>query len=310
VESDSAPVGREAPTVRQTIDRKEHQQSQSPPAPEPPVEGEVETTLRKFMPEIVAFLLLEGIAVPFAHPAAEAIMSGDWEKGAVGYSVAAVSGVAGITYHWWKNWSFWKRVKPFVIPLWPAPILLLFFYVAGPAMYRRATAPITPVQAVQSENLFTEQQVNDKIASAVSKSVSNLNSQIESLGRQLAGLLRENNALRSQIQNAPAPSRELDTPRVFTKLTPDQIRAIYQDRTPLQSDILFADEAGKWLANEGKVVTVAVLGFALIGEAGICIMPVRLEKLHKEAAFGLAILAAAGYASQKAKAPLVAKFKA
>ena len=42
-----------------------------------------------------------------------------------------------------------------------------------------------------------------------------------------------------------------------------------------------------------------VLGMALVGEAGVAIIPTKWEKLHKELAFGFAVLAAAGYAVER-----------
>jgi hypothetical protein len=134
--------------------------------------------------------------------------------------------------------------------IWIVVLLIFFLYGVAPELYRRATAPITAT--TKPETGFTQQQVDGKIANAVA----NLNTQLTEANRQRDAARREAEAFRQQIQNAPAPTRELDTPRVFTKLTPDQIREIYEGRTPLQADILFADEVGKWLATDGKVETV------------------------------------------------------
>jgi hypothetical protein len=135
--------------------------------------------------------------------------------------------------------------------VWIALLLTFFLYGVAPDIYRRATTPA--IVTTRPETGFTQQQVDEKISNAVS----HLNSQLTEANRQRDAARREAEAFRQQIQNAPAPTRELDSPRVFTKLTPDQIRAIYEGRTPLQGDILFADEAGKWLATDGKVETVS-----------------------------------------------------
>jgi outer membrane murein-binding lipoprotein Lpp len=120
-----------------------------------------------------------------------------------------------------------------------------------------------PVQPSPIQPGFTQQQVDAKIASAVA----NLNAQLTEANRQRDAARREAEAFREQIQNAPAPVRELDTPRVFTKLTPAQIGAIYDGRTPLQGDILFA-EGGKWLETDGKVENVVPGGIFLRRDDG------------------------------------------
>jgi len=134
--------------------------------------------------------------------------------------------------------------------VWIALLLAFFLYGVAPDIYRRATD--TSAATTKPETGFTQRQVDEKVANAVT----NLNSQLTETNRQRDAARREAEAFRQQIQNAPAPTRELDSPRVFTKLTPDQIRAVYAGRTPLQGDILFADEAGKWLETAGKVVDV------------------------------------------------------
>lgn len=241
-------------SVRQTLDRvvdesRAANQSETTQASAPlrdEFQEKIESTIRKYIPELVAFFTLEGIAYPFCHAGAEAMLNGHLVQGVIGYLVGVTSGVAGITFHWWKKWFSREFLERKIFPWWPAVLLLAFVYVVGPEIYRRAIDPPPPSTG------FSQQQVDEKISSAVA----NLNSQLIEANRQREAARREAEAFRQQIQNAPAPSRELDTPRVFTKLTLDQIRAIYEGRTPLQSDILFADEAGKWLANEGKVETV------------------------------------------------------
>ncbi len=42
-----------------------------------------------------------------------------------------------------------------------------------------------------------------------------------------------------------------------------------------------------------------VLAIALIGEVGICVIPKKWEVIHREAAFAFAVLAAAGYATER-----------
>jgi hypothetical protein len=42
-----------------------------------------------------------------------------------------------------------------------------------------------------------------------------------------------------------------------------------------------------------------ILGLALVGEVGVILIPPKWEKLHKELAFGFAVLAAGGYAIER-----------
>ena len=42
-----------------------------------------------------------------------------------------------------------------------------------------------------------------------------------------------------------------------------------------------------------------ILAIALVGEAAVCIIPIKWETFHREAAFAFAILAAAGYAVER-----------
>jgi hypothetical protein len=80
------------------------------------------------------------------------------------------------------------------------PLLLLFGALVGPDLYRRATVP---VDALKPEIGFTQQQVDEKIANAVA----NLNSQLTEANRQKEAAMRDAEAVRKQIQNAPPPPR-------------------------------------------------------------------------------------------------------
>jgi len=118
--------------------------------------------------------------------------------------------------------------------------------------------------APDSAPLFTEEQLKARVDAAVATAVTNLNSQISEANRRTDAAQRELNALRSQIQNAPNPPRNLDEPRVFTKLTIPEIRALYTGRTPLQGDVLLRDEIGKWIETDGVVQDVQTAGFVTL----------------------------------------------
>lgn len=100
---------------------------------------------------------------------------------------------------------------------------------------------------------FTQQQVDEKIAAAVT----NLNSQLTEANRQREAATREANALRQQIRNAPPPPpRDPNSPRVYTDKTIDTLWAPCEGRTWLQCDVLIADEKGKWIKIDGHVSLV------------------------------------------------------
>jgi hypothetical protein len=81
--------------------------------------------------------------------------------------------------------------------IWIAVLLIFFLYGVAPDLYRRATLPIATT--TKPETGFTQQQVDEKIASAVA----NLNSQLTEANRQKDVERREADAFRQQIQNAP-----------------------------------------------------------------------------------------------------------
>jgi hypothetical protein len=223
--------------------------------------GPAHETSSKFdAADFAVFAVCELIAIPLCHAGWDAVVSDHHvERGIVALIVGFPIGLAGASFHWWKdktpNFRDWTTRQ--ASRWWPAAVFLAFVYVAGPQMYLRATT--STVTTTKPETGFTQRQVDEKISNAVT----NLNAQLSEANRQKDAARREAEAFRQQIQNAPAPVRELDTPRVFTKLTPEQIGAIYDGRTPLQGDVLFADEAGKWLETDGKVENVVPGGIFL-----------------------------------------------
>ena len=84
--------------------------------------GAIEAAVRKYIPEIVAFLLLEAIAIPFCHAGADAMLGGHVAQGIVGYLIGIPTGIAGLTFHWWKTWPIWRGIQQQVLRWWPAAI--------------------------------------------------------------------------------------------------------------------------------------------------------------------------------------------
>ena len=214
----------------------------------------------RFSPgDLVVLISCALFAEPFCHAAADAFLHEHYDKAALGFAIGLPPGLAGGTFHWWKTYlgtAARRTAVPVAMALGVVGIISAFTYIAGPEIYRRATIPIEVPVATG----FTQQQVDDKI----SRAVSNLNLQVTEANRQRDAAQREANALRQQIQNAPASQVNLDTPRVYTRLTIPEIRAIYENRTPLQGDILFADEAGKWIDTDGKIMNVFSTGTVIL----------------------------------------------
>lgn len=171
------------------------------------IQDAIESLIKKYLPEIVAFISLEAFAIPFFHAGAEAIVNGHLERGVYAYITGGASAVAGFTYHWWKKWPLWQRVRWVVTPFWPTPLLLLFVYIAGPEIYRRATTQVLSQLAVG----FTQQQVDEKIAAATSA----LETQITALKGKLADT--QNRQLQIGPQEALIISKYLGNPRVLPK---------------------------------------------------------------------------------------------
>ncbi len=140
--------------------------------------------------------------------------------------------------------------------VWPgllivAAAVLVFAYIAGPEIYRRAMI-FMPHQA-PTANGFTQEQVDAKIAAAVA----NLNAQLAEANRQRDAAIRDANALRQQIQNAPPPPTAAEGPRVSTDKTKEQIWDSYcEGRTELQCSILMNEEKNKWITIRADVAII------------------------------------------------------
>jgi len=100
-------------------------------------QDKIEATIRKYIPEIVAFVSLEALAVPFFHAGADAMLNGHLERGFIGYLVGGISGTAGFTFHWWKSWFSHETLERKIFPWWPLLLVIAFIYVAGPEIYLR-----------------------------------------------------------------------------------------------------------------------------------------------------------------------------
>lgn len=219
-------------------------------------------------------LLVGGFATFVAGPICEAswhaiVVEPDaMTRGLIGLAIGLPTGLAGASFHWWKDRT--PKFRDWIArqaKWWcPAALFLVFAYVTGPEMYRRATKPIVVTGAIGAMPIgFTQEQVNEKIITAVA----NLNSQLTEANRQKEIAMRDAGTLRKQIQNTPPPPRpNYDEPRVYTTKTIADLRGFYKDRTALQGAAFMADEIGKWITAEGQIQFIRPDGLVFLSNDG------------------------------------------
>jgi hypothetical protein len=98
----------------------------------------------------------------FAFPLCEAswhaiVVEGEAVAGLIGLLFGVPLGVAGLTFHWWKDSPLRQKVQRQVLNWWPAGAFLAFVYIAGPEIYNRFQSWVTAgqvekmVQPIRSE---------------------------------------------------------------------------------------------------------------------------------------------------------------
>jgi hypothetical protein len=94
-------------------------------------------------PDLVALVAFECIAIPICIAAGEALVSGDYGRALLGWTIGIPLAIAGFTADWWKDWlteTARRRVQRLAINWSPVALLLAFAYVVGPNIYERAAA--------------------------------------------------------------------------------------------------------------------------------------------------------------------------
>jgi hypothetical protein len=92
------------------------------------------------------------IAAPLCDASWHAIVTeAEYIRGAVGLLVGIPTGVAGLTYHWWKTKL--PEVGRNSLVWGPLAVLLAFIYVAGPEIYRRATLPPVAIPSASGSSV-------------------------------------------------------------------------------------------------------------------------------------------------------------
>jgi hypothetical protein len=113
--------------------------------------------------DLVAAVVGGLIAAPLCDASWHAIV-GEREtiRGLVGLSCGLPIGILGFTFHWWKDRLTW--LKPMVeasIYWWPVVVVLVFAYVAGPEIYRRAILPQAPIVVAPALSPPSAKATND-----------------------------------------------------------------------------------------------------------------------------------------------------
>jgi len=142
--------------------------------------------------DVIVLIFCSLIAVPFADAGAEQFLHGDTWKGFVGFAVAIPTGLAGLTFHWWKS-SINRRVYRWVHltadRCWPIALCFVFLYVIGIIPHPTTVSSASPP--------------SDAAVSAV---VEPLRKQVTELQSQLTTITQERNKLGEQLSSLPKPS--------------------------------------------------------------------------------------------------------
>jgi hypothetical protein len=108
----------------------------------------------------------------FAIPLSEAswhaiVVEHETVAGLIGLCFGVPIGVAGLTFHWWKDSPLRQKVQWQVFYWWPVGAVLAFVYVAGPNIYNRIQSKATAdhiervVKPIRAELVRTTRERDD-----------------------------------------------------------------------------------------------------------------------------------------------------
>jgi hypothetical protein len=113
--------------------------------PKTPASAHGSTTAKSLRDDVIVGVIGGLVAVPLCDASWHAIVTeAEYTRGLAGLLVGLPVGIAGLTFHWWKDkvrWLHWIGAQS--IYWLPAVIGMAFVYVAGPEIYRRAIQPAT-----------------------------------------------------------------------------------------------------------------------------------------------------------------------
>jgi hypothetical protein len=223
--------------------------------------GALPTTWREAVPYVVWVVLVLGFGLELVA----AFVRGEWAH--FGVSLAGLVALMTAALHWKQAISWAKGLSPNLVVGTLAAVLCAL--ALSPYVEQRRLPFEWQLSSLSSAPTpspgFTQEQVNEKIATAIA----NLNSQLTETNRQKEVAIRDAEALRKQAQNAPPPPRpNYDEPRVFTTKTVTELRGFYKDRTALQGNAFMADEIGKWIRTEGTIQFIRPDGLVFLNDEG------------------------------------------
>jgi hypothetical protein len=152
----------------------------------------------RFSPgDLVVLISCALFAEPFCHAGADAFLHEHYDKAALGFLIGLPPGIAGGSFHWWKKYlnAAWRKITVgTAIALGIVGAVLVFAYVAGPEMYRRATVPVPTSQ-------------NPPTGDEISRATDPLKAKISELRAALEDMTRQRNeALRQSPRQSLPPS--------------------------------------------------------------------------------------------------------
>ena len=175
--------------------------------------------------DLVVLISCALFAEPFCHAAADAFLQEHYAKAALGFGVGMPAGLIGGTFHWWKgrlSQPVQRMAVPVAMVLGLIGLILVFFYVAGPDIYRRATMPIAsapisvPTTSLgpppMSQRYYSAAE-KEELANRISTTYQVLNSDMLELAEQWLGVY--SHAFASK-QDAEQFLKEIDALHVKT----------------------------------------------------------------------------------------------
>jgi hypothetical protein len=131
--------------------------------------------------DVIVLGILELFAIPLCQASWHAIVTDQqYIRGIIGLLVGLPTGIAGFTFHWWKDKALRRSTRQQIIRWWPIAILLAFGYVAGPNIYERAmklteAPPVEAPKQTVSTPIITSVKIQFNAAGTVPREIESKN---------------------------------------------------------------------------------------------------------------------------------------